>query len=232
MIQVRKSAERGHLNFGWLDTYHTFSFGEYHDPGFMGFRSLRVINEDKVQPGKGFGTHPHSNMEIITYVIQGELAHKDSMGNGSTIYPGEVQYMSAGTGVTHSEFNHSREQSVHLLQIWILPDQKDGEPRYGQKMISTAQKKNRLYRIVGQDGSGAPIEIHQDAVLFATILDAGKSVVHELAPKRGAWIQIVRGKANVQGQLLSKGDGAALVDESLIQIEAHEETELLLFDLN
>jgi len=232
MIELRKSADRGHLNFGWLDTFHTFSFGEYHDPRFMGFRDLRVINEDRVAQGRGFGTHSHQNMEIITYMVGGELTHKDSMGNGASILPGEIQYMSAGSGVTHSEFNNSKEVPAHLLQIWILPNQKDGEPRYNQKTIALANRKNRLYRMVGNDGSGAPIEIHQDVSLYGCTLDPQIPLKHELADDRHAWIQVVDGHLEVNGYMLTKGDGAAVSEEKVLTLKAHKTTEFLLFDLS
>ncbi|MCB0308779.1 MAG: pirin family protein [Bdellovibrionales bacterium] len=232
MILIRQSQDRGHFNFGWLDTFHSFSFGDYRDPEHMGFRNLRVINEDKIQPAKGFGTHPHKNMEIITYVTKGELAHKDSMGNGSSILPGEVQYMSAGSGVTHSEFNKSKEETTHLLQIWIIPDREDTDPRYNQKSISKAQKKNRLYRIVGPDGSNAPIEIYQDVTVYASILDVDVETFHTFESNRYGWLQVVSGSLICNGKTLRAGDGASISDERDVKFKATIETEFLLFDLN
>jgi redox-sensitive bicupin YhaK (pirin superfamily) len=239
MITLRSSSDRGHVNHGWLDTYHTFSFGDYYDPRFMGFRSLRVINDDRVAPGMGFGTHPHKDMEIITYVLDGALEHKDSMGNGSVIRPGDVQYMSAGTGVTHSEFNPSRTDPVHLLQIWIMPDQRGHAPRYGQKSIGNGELHNRLQLIASPDGQGDSIAIHQDARLWAVRLDPGSSVQHEIDPARHAWLHVARGTVNVNGNSLQSGDAAAFSDERQITIAAdtsadtaaENAAEILLFDL-
>jgi len=231
MIHVRPSQERGHLDFGWLDTRHTFSFGDYYDPHHMGFRSLRVINEDRVQPGQGFGTHPHSNMEILTVVLEGALEHKDNMGNGSTIRPGEVQRMSAGTGVTHSEFNHSEAEAVHFYQIWILPEKKGITPGYEQKAFSLKEKRGKLLLVAsGEDKDGA-LKIHQDAKLFLSALGPGESVATPLKPGRHAWLQVARGRVSLNGTSLEAGDGASVSDEKDLRIEAEEDSELLLFDL-
>lgn len=232
MIQIRKSKERGYFDHGWLNTYHTFSFGDYYDPNFMGFRDLRVINEDWVKEGRGFPTHPHQDMEIITYILEGELAHKDSMGTVSTIRPGEVQRMSAGTGVTHSEYNHSSEEPVHLLQIWILPNQKGLKPGYEQKEYSEEQKLNQFFLVASNDGRKNSVTIHQDVQLYVSILESGKKIDYEFHPKRYGWIQVVRGSVNLNGQELAMGDGAAISDEKMISLVASEKSEILLFDLN
>jgi hypothetical protein len=234
MIQIRKANERGHANHGWLDTYHTFSFANYYDPGFMGFRSLRVINEDWVKPGYGFPTHPHNDMEIITYVLEGSLEHKDSMGTGSVIRPGEVQKMSAGTGVRHSEFNHSEDEPVHLYQIWILPEKNGIKPMYEQKVIPADEKKGKLRLVaspLGGNGNGA-VKLYQDAELFAADLDQGHAVEHALGQGRYAWVQVARGTVNVNGHELQAGDGAAVSQEKLLKIAGvAEKSEILLFDL-
>jgi redox-sensitive bicupin YhaK (pirin superfamily) len=231
MITVRQAKERGHFNFGWLDTYHSFSFGDYYDPSFMGFRSLRVINEDRVHPGRGFPTHPHRDMEIITYVLEGSLEHRDSMGTGSVIRPGEVQRMSAGSGVTHSESNSSRDESVHLLQIWIMPDKYGIRPSYEQKMYAAEEKQGRLRLIASQDGRDDSVKIEQDTALYASLLERGEEVVHQLNSKRHAWVQVARGAVSLNGQLLSQGDGAAVSDEQSLAIVGQESAEILLFDL-
>ena len=231
MIQIRPAGERGHANYGWLDTYHTFSFSDYYDPRFMGFRSLRVINEDRVQPGSGFPTHPHRDMEIVTYVLEGSLEHKDSMGTGSVIQPGEVQKMSAGTGVRHSEFNHSRTEPVHLYQIWLLPEREGIKPMYEQKAIPAEEKRGKLRVVASAKGNGA-VKLYQDAEIFATELGAGQSVEHELGAERYAWIQVLRGAVNVNGKELRAGDGAAIAQEAQLRITgASENSEVLLFDL-
>jgi redox-sensitive bicupin YhaK (pirin superfamily) len=232
MIQIRKSNERGHANHGWLDSFHTFSFADYYDPGFMGFRTLRVINEDVIAKANGFGTHPHRDMEIITYVMRGELEHKDSMGTGSVIRPGDVQRMSAGTGVKHSEFNHSQEKDVHLLQIWILPEANGLKPSYEQKSFPLAEKKNRLRLVASRDSREGSILVQQDADLFASVLDQGKEVLHELKDGRHAWIQVVAGTLDVNGKSLAAGDGAAVANEKLLSFKGKSDTEFLLFDLN
>jgi quercetin 2,3-dioxygenase len=234
MITIRPAQERGHANHGWLDTYHTFSFADYHDPKNVHFRSLRVINEDRVAPGYGFGTHPHNDMEIITYVLQGALAHKDSMGTGSTIVPGEVQRMSAGTGVLHSEFNHSKDEEVHLYQVWILPEKKAIEPSYEQKFFSDEEKLNQLRVIASPTAENGAVKIHQDARLLAGLLEDGKSVTHALAKGRGAWIQVATGSVTLNGKALKAGDGAAITDEEKITLTGNangKKAEVLLFDL-
>lgn len=231
MITLRKSADRGHFNHGWLDSYHTFSFGEYYDPLMMGFRALRVINEDIVMPGKGFGTHPHKDMEIVTYVLEGMLAHKDSMENGSQIAPGDVQYMSAGTGVTHSEFNASLTERVKLVQIWIMPDRKDYSPAYDQKTFSRKERENQLKLIVSQTGESGSIAIRQDVKLYACILMPNQSCFYESL--RPLWVQILRGSLLLNGLSMEAGDGAAVSNEAKITFQAtSEESELLLFDLS
>jgi len=234
MITRRPSNERGHANHGWLDTFHTFSFADYHDPAHMGFRALRVINEDRVQPGRGFPTHPHADMEILTFVLAGALAHADSMGTGSTIRPGDVQRMSAGTGVTHSEFNASRTDPVHLLQIWILPEQRGLRPEYEQKAFPEAERRDRLRLIASQDGADGAVTVHQDVRLYATVLDSGQHVAQALAPGRFAWVQVARGAVVLNGTALAAGDGAAVQGESQLEIVANGAagtSELLLFDL-
>jgi len=230
MITIRHAADRGHFNHGWLDTYHTFSFADYYDPRNMGFRALRVINDDRVEPGAGFGTHPHRDIEIITYVLDGELAHKDSMSNGSTIRPGEVQRMSAGTGVRHSEANPSPAQWLHLLQIWILPDRNGITPSYEQKYFEPAERQGRLRLVASPDGAGGSVSIHQDVRLYATLLDDGQEVAHTFDSGRHGWLHVARGSANVNGIELGAGDGAAISDEEKITIKG--DGEVLLFDLN
>ena len=232
MITVRKAGERGHFNFGWLDTYHTFSFGEYYDPRHMGFRTLRVINEDFVAPGAGFPTHGHRDMEIVTYVLEGGLSHRDSMGNGSTIRPGDVQRMSAGTGVRHSEFNDSEDERVHLLQIWILPAETGIKPGYEEKRFDDDEKRNRLRVVASPDGRDGSVTIHQDASVFAALLEDGREVAHELRPGRHAWLQVARGAVELNGHQLGQGDGAAASDEGRITIVGRGPAEVLLFDLN
>ena len=231
MIQIRKAAERGHANHGWLDTWHSFSFDSYYDPRFMGFRHLRVINEDRVAAGKGFPTHPHQNMEIITYILEGALEHKDSMGTGSVIRPGEVQRMSAGTGVTHSEYNPSASEAVHLLQIWILPDRKGIQPSYEQKAFDRKQLKGTLRIVASPDARDGSVTIHQDAELYASVLEAGQAVRHELRPSRHAWLQVARGSLELNGQELKAGDGAAATNETLLDVKSKADAEFLLFDL-
>jgi quercetin 2,3-dioxygenase len=231
MIQVRKSRERGHFDHGWLDTYHTFSFARYYEPAHMGFRALRVINEDRVQPGKGFGTHPHEDMEIVTYVLEGGLAHRDSLGTGATIQPGELQVMTAGTGLTHSEYNASPTESVHLYQIWLLPDRDGLTPSYDQRAFPEEERRNRLRLVASPDGSEGSLTIHQDARLFLSTLDAGREVVHAISPGRHAWLQVLRGAADLNGSSLAEGDGAAVSGESSLAIRSQHESEVLLFDL-
>jgi redox-sensitive bicupin YhaK (pirin superfamily) len=231
MIHIRRSHERGGGNHGWLDTKHTFSFDSYYDPSFMGFRSLRVINEDWVAPGEGFPTHPHRDMEIITYVLEGALEHKDSLGTGSVILPGDGQRMSAGTGIRHSEFNHSKTDSVHLLQIWILPDRQGHQPGYEQKTFPAAEKEGKLRVIASPDGRDGSVTIHQDAKLYVSLLTPGQEVNHELGAGRAAWLQVAKGGVELNGQKLSQGDGVAVTDESKLTIKAVENAEVLLFDL-
>jgi hypothetical protein len=231
MITLRKSNERGHFDHGWLNTRHTFSFAEYHDPQNMGFRALRVINEDVVAPGAGFPTHPHRDMEIVTYVLEGAVAHRDSMGTGSVIRPGEVQRMTAGTGVTHSEHNAEKNQRLHLLQIWILPERQGLSPSYEQRAFSDAERRGRLCLVASRDGKGESVTIHQDAALYASLLDPGARVEHALAKGRHAWLQIARGAVTLNGERLGAGDGAAVREESLLAIVAEHPSEILLFDL-
>jgi hypothetical protein len=233
MITIRPAAKRGHANHGWLDTHHTFSFADYHDPKFMGFRSLRVINEDRVQADIGFGTHAHRDMEIISYVLEGQLAHRDSMGNGSVIEPGDVQRMTAGTGVTHSEMNPSPDQPVHFLQIWIVPERKGLEPGYEEKHFPAAERNGRLRLVASRDGRDGSVLVHQDVALYTTLLDRGASVSHSFEASRAGWIQVTRGDVEVNGQKLTAGDGAALEDESQVTITgtSTEQAEVLLFDL-
>ena len=231
MITIRKAAERGHFNFGWLDTYHTFSFDQYYDPSHMSFRSLRVINEDRVAPGRGFPTHSHRDMEIITYILDGELKHQDSMGNGSVIRPGDVQRMTAGTGVSHSEANPSREQPVHLLQIWIMPNTRGLTPGYEQKAFSEEERHGKLRLVASPDGSDGSVRINQDTRLYASILDKGQEVNHSLGQDRHAWLQVARGAVTVNGHRLDQGDGAAVSGESTVNVSGIDKSEILLFDL-
>jgi redox-sensitive bicupin YhaK (pirin superfamily) len=231
MIQIRKSGERGHAMHGWLDSYHTFSFANYYDPKFTGFRSLLVINEDRVKPGQGFGKHGHQDMEIISYVLEGELAHKDSLGSGSVLHPGDFQRMSAGTGVKHSEFNHSNENEVHFLQIWIEPKESGIQPSYEEKTFSSEAKKNQFRLIASPTGEGNSLTLHQDAKVFATVLETGKEVSHSLGQSRYGWIQIARGSIVLNGIELQKGDGAAIYDEPSLRVIASQPSEFLFFDL-
>jgi len=228
MIRVRRAEERGHFDHGWLNTYHTFSFADYHDPDFMGFRSLRVINEDRVEPGRGFGTHGHRDMEIISYVLEGELGHGDSMGTGSVIRPGEVQRMSAGTGVMHSEKNASA-MPVHFLQIWILPERHGITPSYEQKAFPASERENRLRLVASHDGRDGSLTIHQDVDLYTTTLRDG-SVAFDFRPNRYGWLQVARGAVTLNGEELRAGDGAAIEKESQVTIAG--DGEALLFDLN
>jgi quercetin 2,3-dioxygenase len=231
MIVKRPAAERGHFDHGWLDTSHSFSFSDYHDPAHMGFRSLRVINEDRVAPGKGFGTHSHRDMEIITYVLEGALAHADSMGNRSTIVPGDVQRMSAGTGVTHSEFNGQRDRPVHFLQIWLVPDRRGLTPGYEQKAIPEAEERGVLRLVASRDGREGSVTIHQDADLYASRLLPGERVKHALAEGRHAWLQVVSGRVELNGTALGAGDGAAVSQETGLEVVALDPAHFLLFDL-
>jgi hypothetical protein len=232
MIRVRKSEDRGTFDFGWLDTRHAFSFGDYRDPAHMGFRVLRVLNEDRVAPGEGFSTHSHRDMEILTWVLSGELEHRDSLGNGSVIRPGEIQRMSAGTGVSHSEFNASATEPVHLLQIWILPAERGLEPTYAQRAFPEEELRNLLRLVASREGADGSVSLVQDARVFVTRLDKAHSLLQEVPAGRHAWVQVARGSVEMNGTSLSAGDGAAVSDEVALLIEAREtETELLLFDL-
>jgi redox-sensitive bicupin YhaK (pirin superfamily) len=231
MIKVRKANERGHARHGWLDSYHTFSFADYHDPAHMGFRALRVINEDRVVGGEGFDRHSHRDMEIISYVLEGALEHRDSMGTGAVIRPDDVQRMSAGTGVTHSEFNASPSDPVHFLQIWILPDRRGIAPGYEQKTFSREDKAGRLRLVASPEGSDGSVTIHADARLYAGLFGAGETAAHALAPGRHAWVHVVRGKARVNGVDLGAGDAVALSEEPQVRVEGVDASELLVFDL-
>ena len=230
-MKIRKANERGHAEHGWLDSYHTFSFADYYDPQWMGFRSLRVINDDLVMPGMGFGKHPHRDMEIITYILSGSLEHKDSMGNGRIIGAGEVQYMAAGKGVQHSEFNPSREEAVHLLQIWIQPDQKSVTPRYAEKSLKDAAS-GIFHLVTSKTGREGSIAIHQDADLWLAKLEAGQTVSHSLAGDRHAWLHIAEGEVKVNGEMLSAGDAVAVTGRYELSLEAAKPSQVLLFDLN
>lgn len=231
MITLRHSDERGHYNHGWLNTYHTFSFGEYFDPSFTGFRALRVINEDYVQPGMGFPMHAHRDMEILTVVLDGELQHKDSIGNGSVIRPGEIQRMSAGTGIRHSEFNPSTKEPAHFLQIWLLPERSGLDPDYQQISFKPESVRNRLYLIAAPRSSNGTLTIHQDARLYICLLDGGQNVDAHLAITRHAWLQVTKGELELNGQAVHRGDGAAVSKENRLRINANQPSQFLLFDL-
>jgi redox-sensitive bicupin YhaK (pirin superfamily) len=231
MIALRPAAERGHANHGWLDSHHSFSFADYYDPAHMGFGPLRVINEDRVAPGKGFGTHGHRDMEIISYVLDGELAHKDSIGTGSTIVAGDVQRMSAGRGVMHSEFNPSPDRPVHFLQIWIEPDVRGVPPSYEQKHFDVAARRGRLRLIASPDGRDGSVAIHRDALLFAGLFDGAEAAEHAIAPGRAAYVHVARGAATINGQALGAGDALRLVGEPAVTISGGRGAEILLFDL-
>lgn len=231
MITIRKSNDRGHAVHGWLDTRFTFSFAEYFDPKHVEFRTLRVMNDDRVAGGGGFPTHPHRDMEIVTYVLEGALSHKDSMGNGSTIKPGDVQYMSAGTGVAHSEFNASQTEPVHLYQIWMFPDKNGYKPTYDQKYFSPQDKRGNLRLLVSPDGRDGSVKIRQDNDLYATVLGAGEKVQHELKPERHAYVQVARGSVTLNGKKLETGDGAEISQEKTLELVGADEAEVLLFDL-
>src|SRR5213593_3596939 len=228
MMKIRKANERGHASHGWLDTYHTFSFADYYDPQWMGFRSLRVINDDLVMPGQGFGTHPHRDMEIITYILSGELAHKDSMGNGRVIRTGEVQYMAAGTGVQHSEFNPSEKNPVHLLQIWIMPDHKGLKPHYAEKSLAKA-KTGVLHLVASKTGRDNSIAINQDAELSLAKLEVGDTVEHTLRPQRHAWVHVAEGAVELNGQKLNAGDAASVSEDGELKLTATAKSQVLLF---
>ena len=231
MIHVRKSADRGHADHGWLDSRFTFSFADYYDPQHVHFRTLRVMNDDHIAGGGGFPTHPHHDMEIVTYVLEGALHHRDSMGSGSIIRPGDVQYMSAGTGVTHSEFNASEKEAVHLYQIWMFPDRKGYEPIYGQKHFAEAEKRGKLRLVVSPDGRDGSVQIRQDNELYATLLKPDDTVKHELKPQRHAYVQVARGSVTLNGQALETGDGTAISEERSIELAGVQDAEVLLFDL-
>lgn len=232
MINIRRSKERGHANYGWLDTHYTFSFNTYYDPRFMGFRSLRVINEDFIAPDQGFPTHGHRDMEIVTYVIRGELSHKDSMGNGTTILPNEVQRMSAGTGVLHSEYSSPTDET-HLLQIWILPEEDNLTPSYEQKFFDPQEKQGKLRLVASRGGDEGSVTVHQDIKLFSAVLANGEAVEYEIPEGRHAWIQLIKGKLDLNGEMLEAGDGAAVSEESRLALKSlADETEFLIFDLN
>ena len=231
MMTFRKARERGHAEHGWLDTWHTFSFADYHDPDWMGYRSLRVINDDIVAPRMGFGKHPHRDMEIITYILSGSLAHEDSMGNGRTITAGEFQYMAAGTGVQHSEQNPSATEAVHLLQVWIMPDENGVKPRYAEKSMKDAASGS-LHLITSKSGRDGSIAIHQDADLYLAKLNDGQRVTHLLAPNRHAWMHVAEGSVTLNGQTLESGDAAAISDEATLEIGGVTRAQVLLFDLN
>ena len=231
MIRIRKAAERGHFNHGWLDTYHTFSFGEYYDPDHVSFRSLRVINDDRVRPGQGFGMHSHEDMEIVTYVLEGALEHKDSLGNGSIIRAGELQRMSAGTGVRHSEFNPSDTQSVHLYQIWLLPQRKGLKPSYEELTLDAVEKHGRLRLVASPNGAEGSMTIHQDARLYLAALDPGQAVAHGIERGRAAWLQVLRGEVDLLDNHLSAGDGVSITDANTVTVQATVPAEVLLFDL-
>jgi quercetin 2,3-dioxygenase len=231
MKYLRKAADRGHSNHGWLDSWHPFSFADYHDPGHMGFRALRVINDDRVAPGAGFGTHPHRDMEIISYVVSGGLEHKDSLGTGSVIRPGDVQRMSAGTGIRHSEYNASREDPVHFLQIWILPERAGIEPGYEQKAFAPAERTDRLRLVADRHGTDGALTLHQDVRLYATTLTPGAQLEVPLAPGRYAWLQVVQGSLQASEESLAAGDGLALANETSLRLSSKDGAEILLFDL-
>jgi hypothetical protein len=231
MIQIRKSDERGHANHGWLDTHFSFSFADYYDPKHVHFRTLRVMNDDRVAGGGGFPMHPHRDMEIVTYVLEGALEHRDSMGNGSVITPGDIQYMSAGTGVTHSEFNASETEPVHLYQIWMFPEKQGLKPAYGQKNFSEVEKRGKLRLLVSPDGRDGSVKIRQDNDLYATVLGTGETVRHELKPDRHAYVQVARGSVTLNGTKLEEGDGAAISNEKAVELTGADKAEVLLFDL-
>ena len=231
MITVRRAADRGHFDHGWLNTYHTFSFADYHDPRWMGFRSLRVINDDRVAPGQGFGEHRHRDMEIVSYVLEGALAHRDSMGNSGVIRPGDVQRMSAGTGVQHSEFNGSRPDPVHFLQIWILPETPGSPPGYEQKTFPPKTRRGKLRLVGSPDGREGSLTVGQEVTIYASVLEPGEEVQHRLAPGRHAWLQVAEGALELNGHRLEEGDGAAVTDEDELDITG-KGSEFLLFDLS
>jgi redox-sensitive bicupin YhaK (pirin superfamily) len=231
MITIRKSSDRGHFNHGWLDTYHTFSFAGYRDPAHVHFRALRVLNEDVVAAGRGFGRHPHDNMEILTWVLSGSLAHTDSLGSERSLHHGELQRMSAGSGIEHSEYNGSKTEPVHLLQIWLLPEEHETKPAYDQKEFPADGRRNKLQLLASPDAAAGSLSIGQDARMFVAEIDAGKSVAHELAAGRHAWVQVARGSVTLNGQTLAQGDGAAVSNEKTLSIAATKDAEVVLFEL-
>ena len=232
MMDIRYANERGHANLGWLNTHHTFSFASYYDPRNMGFESLRVINDDRIIAGAGFGTHPHDNMEIVTYVLEGELAHKDSMGNGSTIKPGDVQRMSAGTGITHSEYNNSQSEGLHLLQIWFLPEKRNIKPSYEQKTFSKEDKLGKLKLVVSKNGLDGSVSINQDVNMYAGILEnASQSFSHTLKKGRKAWVHVARGKVSLNDENLSAGDGVAVDGGTTLNFTEGKQAEVIIFDM-
>jgi quercetin 2,3-dioxygenase len=231
MITLRRSEERGHTKLNWLDSRHTFSFGDYHDQQYMGFRDLRVINEDRVEPGAGFPTHSHRDMEIITYVLEGAVEHKDSTGTRSVIIPGDVQRMSAGTGISHSEYNHSKTELVHFLQIWILPQQQNLPPSYEQRSFNLEKNRGRWMLVAANDGRDGAVTVHQDVVLSVALLLAGQQATYRLKPGRHAWLQLARGSVSLNGTVLNAGDGAAVSAEEIVEIQSLDHAEILLFDV-
>jgi redox-sensitive bicupin YhaK (pirin superfamily) len=232
MIRIRRSSERGHADHGWLNSFHTFSFADYHDPKHMSFGALRVINEDRITPGAGFPTHPHRDMEIISYVLEGAIEHKDSMGTGSVIRPGDVQRMTAGRGVTHSEYNHSKSEGAHFLQIWILPNKPSLSPGYEQKTFSDSDKRGKWRLVASEDGREGSLVVHQDVALHVANLAKGEKVPYEAKKGRRLWLQVARGTVKVGAEILNQGDGAAVSDEAAISVEAEDASEVLLFDLS
>lgn len=229
MISIRKAHQRGSADYGWLKARYSFSFANYHDPAHMGFRALRVLNEDRIDPGKGFPTHPHRDMEILTYVIEGQLEHRDSVGNGSVIRAGEFQRMTAGSGITHSEANPSQDERLHLLQIWILPAERNLPPSWEQRLFE--DRRNALRLVASPDGRDGSLTIHQDVSVLSALADAGQTLEHPLAPGRQAWVQVVRGRVRLNGELLAAGDGASLSEEPALSLAADEDAELIVFDL-
>ncbi|HUL66421.1 MAG TPA: pirin family protein [Burkholderiaceae bacterium] len=231
MVTLRRGAERGYVDFGWLRSFHSFSFGDYYDPRHMGFSSLRVINEDRVAPGAGFPTHGHRDMEIVSYVLEGELAHQDSMGNGSVIRPGDVQRMSAGTGVRHSEYNHARDATTHFLQIWIVPDKQGIAPSYEEKNFPAADKRGRMRLVASTDGADGSVRIHQDARMYVALVDGDEAIEQTLDPARRAYVHVARGEVEVNGEKLGAGDAAMLTRESRLALRNGKDAEVLTFDL-